>query len=391
MKSKIQIAMKLLDTKKMPGPGKLTGWIAIFGFSIGCIAMIISMSILNGFEEQVKNKIIGFEGDLRILGTKEWKNDLNAINRIDGVLNVISFKERRGVIITNKGQRAMLKFKSIDFDSAASFYDFDMFDFSNNSSLPKIAIGEVTAQKLNISEGDIVKIMSPLDQNLSFGIPRIQPCIVGKIYKIQVLDLDDKIVFIPKEIGDKLFIRKKIPDGFDLRIIKSREMEIVKFISAIMPHAQIFSWKDIHRNLFDAMRLEKIGAFFVLLLIIIVACLNLVTTLILIIAQKLKQFGVLKALGANNDYLKKIILNQGVIIGGFSTFIGLLIGLSIILIQNIFGIVKLPKDIYFISELPMIIYLSDIIFICFSIFSMIIIASMIAVRKISNIKLLQIL
>ena len=61
MKSKIQIAMKLLDTKKMPGPGKLTGWIAIFGFSIGCIAMIISMSILNGFEEQVKNKIIGFE------------------------------------------------------------------------------------------------------------------------------------------------------------------------------------------------------------------------------------------------------------------------------------------------------------------------------------------
>ena len=391
MKTKIQIAMKLLDTKKMPGPGKLTGWIAIFGFSIGCIAMIISMSILNGFEEQVKNKIIGFEGDLRIIGIKDLKNDLNVINSLDGVVKAIPFKDRKGVIITNNGQRAMMTFKSIDFDSAASFYDFEMFEISNNSLLPKIAIGEVTAQKLNITEGDVVKIMSPLDQNLSLGIPRIQTCIVGKIYNIKVLDLDDKIIFIPKEVGDKLFIRKKLPDGFDLRIIKSKEIEIIKFISNVMPYAQIFSWKDIHRDLFEAMKLEKIGAFIVLLLIIIVACLNLVTTLILIIAQKLRQFGVLKALGANNNYLKKIILNQGIIIGGFSTFIGLALGLSIIFIQNFFGIVKLPKDIYFISELPMVIYLSDIIFICFSIFSMIIIASMIAVRKISNIKIIQIL
>ena len=127
MKSKIQIAMKLLDTKKMPGPGKLTGWIAIFGFSIGCIAMIISMSILNGFEEQVKNKIIGFEGDLRITGIKDLKKDLNIINGLDGVVKAIPFKDRKGVIITNNGQRAMMTFKSIDFDSAASFYNFEIF------------------------------------------------------------------------------------------------------------------------------------------------------------------------------------------------------------------------------------------------------------------------
>ena len=109
------------------------------------------------------------------------------------------------------------------------------------------------------------------------------------------------------------------------------------------------------------MRFERIGTLIVLSLIIVVACFNLVTTLVLVVAQKTREFGILQVLGSNKKTIESIVMYQGGLISSFGIVSGLIIGLFFVYLQNIFGIIPLPEDIYFTSSLPMVIFLKDII------------------------------
>ncbi|MEC9007278.1 MAG: FtsX-like permease family protein, partial [Candidatus Neomarinimicrobiota bacterium] len=202
----------------------------------------------------------------------------------------------------------------------------------------------------------------------------------------QVLDFNDRVAFIPSEIGKKLFIRKNNYDGIDIKIKEDSNPNIVKkSIKEIIPNSKTETWKELHSKLFSAMKLERIGSLLVLSLIVLVGCFNLSTTLMLITIQKIKQFGILSALGATKKIIRDIIIRQGIFTGSIGIILGLTIGLSAVLIQNIFGIIKLPGDIYFTSKLPMIIYFSDFILIALIALTMVSLSSVIAARRTSSI------
>lgn len=391
MVNKFKLPFGLLRAKEMPGPGRFNVWIAILGFSLGCIALIVSISILNGFEGKVKKKIISFEGDLRISGFSNFEKELENIKNMNGISFAVPFKKRKGLIIAKNELKEMLTFKSIDFRYLKIFYNIDYDNKAKNDNIPEIIIGQVTAQKLNVKKGDLVKIISPLDQNLSFGIPRLKQCRISQIFHTKVLDFDNQIVFIPEKIGNSLFIRKKIPDGIDLRLAGLNSLDIKNQILDKFPYLNATSWKDTHHQLFEAMKLEKIGTFITLLLIILVACFNLVSCLLLIIVQKTKQFAILKVLGASDIILENLILKQSLLIGGLSSLLGLFIGLIIVYVQTSFGIIKLPSDIYFIDVLPMEVSLNDIFIINIVIVFMILIAARIASSKIKKTDFLKVL
>ncbi len=115
MVNKFKLPFGLLRAKEMPGPGRVNIWIAILGFSLGCIALIVSISILNGFEGKVKKKIISFEGDLRISGFSNFEKELENIKNMNGISLAVPFKKRKGLIIAKDELKEMLTFKSIDF------------------------------------------------------------------------------------------------------------------------------------------------------------------------------------------------------------------------------------------------------------------------------------
>ena len=150
------------------------------------------------------------------------------------------------------------------------------------------------------------------------------------------------------------------------------------------------SWKDTHHQLFEAMKLEKIGTFITLLLIILVACFNLISCLLLIIVQKTKQFAILKVLGASDKTLENLILKQSLLIGGLSSLLGLSFGLLAVFVQTRFEIIKLPSDIYFVDVLPMEININDIFLINLVIFLMIMIAAKISSSKIRKTDFLEV-
>ena len=357
-----KIAKRFLMGGRSSGPSKLTGWMSIIGLSIGSIAMILSISVLNGFEYRVIDKIIGFESDIRLTKIEDFNSTIDIVNNINGVKSVMPFQERKGLVLAKGGVQRMVTLKAIEIEKFTSFYDIDSFTKSNYGNQPIVYLGEMTARRLNVREGEVVRLLSPIDHGYSWGMPTQIQCVVGGIFNIQVLDLDDKIAFIPLEIGEKLFIRKSNPDGMDVRLFEGYRIDLVanELRNKILG-AKVETWGDLHQELFGAMRFERIGTLIVLSLIIVVACFNLVTTLVLVVAQKTREFGILQVLGSNKKTIESIVMYQGGLISSFGIVSGLIIGLFFVYLQNIFGIIPLPEDIYFTSSLPMVIFLKDII------------------------------
>jgi len=374
---------------KGSGPSRLTGWISIIGLAIGCMAMILSISILNGFESRVINKIIGFEGDIRVANVSNWNNLDSYISSLSDVKSSISFQERKGLLIGRNDSQRMIELKSLDIDKISEFYDLNIKQVKS-SSLPQVFLGEMTARRLNLNLGDAVRLLSPIDNGSAWGLPIQAQCIVGGIFSIQVLDLDDKVAFIPKKIGQKLFLRKDGPDGLDIRLHENSDIQmVVNMIKSNFPEATIKKWSDLHTELFNAMKFERFGALFVLSLIIVVACFNLITTLILVSAQKIRQIGILQVMGCSKKSIKSIIMNQGLMIGSIGIFTGSFIAIFFIKIQNNFGLIPLPEDIYFISSLPMDIYFYDIFTILSISFGMVILSVIIAAKRATMISTLE--
>ena len=366
------------------GPSRLNGWISIIGMIIGAFAILISLSVMNGFEKRVIEKLIGFEGDIRI--TSNVDNNLekifNEINSDPSIDKALLYKERIGMIFAENDSKRIVTFKSIDIENLDSFYNIDFINKGIDNAGQSIVIGNLLAQRLNVSVGDPLTIMSPIDQSSSLGLPILLDVKVGKIFNSQVLDFDDRIVFINKEMGNRIFLRKKNYDGIDLRLIDRKNLSsIVLKIKNDFKNISVYSWEDLHKALINAMRLERLGALAVLCLIILVSSFNLISTLVLVIIQKIRQIGILRAIGVSNLDIRKIIVTQGVLIGGVGVFIGALLSILLIRIQNIYGVIPIPSDIYFISELPMIINFNDIFLVSFISLIFIILSSLIASRQ----------
>ena len=376
-----KIAKNFMFTRREAGPTRITGLISIIGIAVGTMAMVLSVSVLNGFESRIVDKVIGFEGDIKLRGDFKYEDSLERLINIKGVDQIVPYIDRVGLMIANDNSTRMIKFKSIDLNKIENFYNINI-DAIDNHYQPKIVIGKTTASRMNLRVGDELKIMSPLDQNTILGFPKQVRVVVGGIFNIQVLDFNDKIAFIEKEVGRRLFLRKNKYDGIDIRIKKESSLNDTKSdINSLFPDINLETWKDLHSNLFSAMKLERIGSLIVLSLIVLVGCFNLSTTLMLVAIQKIKQYGILSALGATKNMIRSIIIKQGVLTGTIGISIGITLGLFLVIIQNIFGVIKLPGDIYFTSHLPMVFYFSDFLLILLISTTMVLFSSMIAARR----------
>ena len=384
MRFELLIAKKFMLGGSGSGPSRLNGWVSIIGMIIGTFAILISLSVMNGFEERVIKKLIGFEGDLRIASSPDTNLDkvYNQIISDPSVDKALLFKERVGLILSKDNSKRIVTFKSINMDKLSSFYNIDYINNAKVKSEKGVALGYLLAQRLNIDVGDQLTLMSPVDQSNSIGIPILVNVEVSKIFNSEVLDFDDRVVFISEEIADRIFLRKKNHDGIDIRLRDRKKLSLFKLkLQNDYKKLSINSWEDLHKALVTAMRLERLGALAVLCLIILVSSFNLISTLVLVIIQKIRQIGILRAIGSSNKSIRKIILIQGILIGGVGVFIGIIASLLLITIQNIYGIIPIPSDIYFINQLPMIIKPNDVLIVMFISLIFITVSSLIASRQ----------
>ncbi|MFC1581503.1 FtsX-like permease family protein [Candidatus Neomarinimicrobiota bacterium] len=364
---------------------RFTGWVAIIGMIVGCLALIISIAILNGFEKQVTDKIIGFEGDLRITATSSGTAEqiLSQLQSDIDIQQILVFTERKGIIINSATTSRMVQFKATDISQIADFYKMELDQDINTGKDVPIIIGRILADRLDLNIGDEVRIMSPIDSPIRVGLPKRIRVIVAGIFKVNILDYDDRLVFIPIDVGRSLFTRKKGIDGFDLRLENPAQYNAVgnRLANSLGNEFIVESWADLHEGLFQAMRLERIGAIIVLSLIILVAAFNLTSTLVLVTYQKVREIGILRTVGATSKIVRAILIKQGFLIGGTGAAIGVVTGLFLIYMQSQFGIIPLPGDIYAINTLPVLLTMNDIILVPMISLVLIYISSFIAAKR----------
>ena len=368
---------------KGAGPSQLTGWISIIGLATGTFALIVILAILNGFEERVTNRVVGFEGDLRITAVDDEVNltkVLDAVLRDQYVVDALNYQERKGLISSSSQDQRLVTFKAIPIDRFKEFYDIRIDESKEKPDDRSVYVGQVLARRLNVDVGDEINLMSPIDHSGNVGLPRRFSGTVAGIFHAEVLDVDDRVIFLPLQLGEKLFTRKKGLDGIDVRLQDSEKAdELKRYFRRILPGGiSIKSWADLNSSLFNAMRMERLGTMAVLSLIVLVACFNLMSTLVLVTYQKIREIGILRTLGTTARRIQSIILIQGIMIGGIGAVVGIAASLLLVAVQNQFGLFPLPEEIYFIDKLPMVFKAVDLMaVICIS-FVFILISSAVA-------------
>ena len=379
------VANRFLNSNK--GTGKLTGMVSIIGISIGCFALIISVSVLNGFKSQLNNKIKDFEGDIKISGLG-LSDDISIFDNINEIKIHSPNRERRGVIINGSKQK-VVTFKEININTLKNFYKFPIIGDYPDSE--QVLIGYDIASRLGVKVGDHIIITSPLDQKMILGFLPSKKLQVSGLFHSKILDYDNKYVFIPKNIGEKLFRNKNQVNAIDIKIRNSAKILRVKkdLIELLGKNVKIESWEDRHSTLVKAMNMEKIGSMIVLSLIILVASFNMMATLSLITIKKIKDIGILRVLGSSVNDTQKVLFAQSIIIGGKGTVSGMLIGICFVLFQNVFGFIKLPGDIYAMDTLPMILTIFDMVLIISISLILITIPGFLSARKVSNLNLIE--
>jgi len=363
MKLSTYIAKRFLLGGKESGVSKFTGWIAIIGMAVGSFSLVLSMAVLNGFEQRVTEKIRGFEGDLRLSANEKTLTECstNYLTKKTTV-ETMPFMERKGLIHGAGESPKLVTFKAVEMNRLTEFYQINSEFATVDVSSDAVVIGRLLANRLDVHIGDTVMLMSPIDQPSTFGLPhRIQATAAG-IFSANVLDYDDRLVFIPLKIGEKLFTRKRGYDGVDLRFEDASAMEMTRLeLNADYPSITTRSWDRIHQGLFQAMKMERVGAIAVLSLIILVASFNLTSTLVLITVQKIRPIGILRTIGATSSTIRSILIKQGLMIGSIGVSIGLVLSLLIVGTQYYFNVLPLPEDVYFMDTLPMILTPIDVI------------------------------
>ncbi len=381
MKFAYIIARRFMLGGKGAGPSRLTGWISIIGLTAGAFALIVSLSVLNGFEERVTNRVMGFEGDLRISSQDDDVNLMEILDRLlrdSNVLDAIPFRERKGLVTSSLNEQRLVTLKAIPESQFSSFYDIKI-DLANDVEGSPVFIGHLLAQRLVLDLGDQVKIMSPLDHS-GVGLPRRFSGSVAGVFQAEVLDVDDRVMFIPLELGERIFLRNNDIDGIDVRLKDPQKAEELKkhFRRSLPGGLSIKSWADLHSGLFNAMRMERLGTIAVLSLIVLVACFNLMSTLVLVTYQKIREIGILRTLGTTARNIQRIILIQGLMIGSVGAFIGIIFSVILVFVQNQFGLFPLPEEVYFIDRLPMVFKSRDLFAVIGISFILILISSVIA-------------
>ena len=360
--------------------GKYLGILSMLGMGVGCFAIIISISVMNGFENIVHQKLKGFEGDIRVFQNiydPKWE-------KIDGVKKIIPFMERKIVLQANDVTR-VVSMKAVDEEIMPEFYE--IFLKGRFPRAGEIILGQDLAYRLGTEIGQEVYASSPIDHTIGFTAPYKKRFKVSGVFSTKVLNYDDQIVFGTLGDGKMLFSRKKKIDGYDIKVDSNFSIEKIKkrINSMIRPESSAISWDEQNKSLVDAMKIERYATIIVLSLIFVVSTFNLISNLSLISIQKTKEIGILLSMGASKKSIQHIIMMLGIRRAGIGAFLGFFLGYIIINVQSQFSIIPLPTEVYFLDSLPMILYFNDIILVLLISYSFIFIASFISGKKLSQI------
>ena len=372
-----KIALRYLKTRKKDGFLNVISIFSFIGISLGVAVLIIVMSVMNGFRSELVNKIVGFNSHI-IIQSDNIKKDLALVNSSSSKLlikNAVQANNGEAVLI-NKNFTKGLSLRGYNKDDFKKLEIFKKINFDENNDIfnkKKILIGKELSFDLNLNIGDSVLLMSPVGEETIIGnLPKQEKFIISYIFDSGLIEFDQNVAFINIESLENLMNLNSLNRNIEIYLKNPIDIENAKnkFIK-IFNNNFIYTWADLNRSLFSALKVERNVMFIILSLIIIVAAFNIISGLTILVKNKTKEIAILKSIGVLNKSITKIFFLVGFSIGTAATAIGIIIGVLFsvyienirIFLSQIFNISLFPEEIYFLSKMPSEINVKSVILI----------------------------
>ena len=373
-----EVTFRFLKTRKKDGFINVISIFSFIGISLGVAVLIIVMSVMNGFRTELIDKIVGFNAHAVV---KPYSNKLIENSYINHqiektIKNVVTSNDGEGVLLNKTLTKGLLLkgYLNKDFKNLDIVLN-EYFEGSKNLIEKSISIGKELSFNFNLDIGDKVTILSPSGVQTIVGtLPKQETFEISSIFDSGLANFNENVAYINLSSLENLFNHDENKRFLEFFFNDPTKIEIHKSnLQKIFPDEYVYTWSDLNKSLFSALKIERNMMFIILSLIIIVAAFNIISGLTILVKNKTRDIGILKSIGVQNYSIKKIFFLVGFIIGTSATIFGVIIGtLFSIYIENvrqflstIFNVSLFPEEIYFLNTMPSELNIHSILLISF--------------------------
>jgi lipoprotein-releasing system permease protein len=377
------IAFRYLKSKRKAASVSIISFISLLGVIVGTAALIIVISVFNGFQGLVTNILVNFDPHIRITaGSGEYISDpeetLAQVESIREVKSATMFLSGKAMVVSGGINRAVniVGIVPVGNEKISSLSKSVVLGhFLDPDHDGQILIGISLADALDSMVGDSISIISPagIERSLTqFYQPKVAKFVVSGIYQSKNKDYDGYYAFVNLPAAQSLFTppgKNSSPamvSGIDVKLWDiGKSNEVKTKLEGMLTNVQIDTWYDLHKDLYQMMTLERVVAYIVLSLIILVAAFNILGSLTMTVIEKRREIGALKTMGATQAGIMRIYLFEGACVGLFGSGIGLLLGFLVNEAQIKYQLFKLDTSVYIIPALPVSMHLTDFLIVGF--------------------------
>jgi len=356
------VALRYLTSKHKEKFISIISLISILGIAVGVGALIIVIAVMSGFDNDLKEKIIGMNAHIAIesdYGVNSSQEFISKVLSTPHVVSAAAYLHGQALIQKNESVTGVIvkgiePSKEEKISKIKSYVTQGSLDFGPDG----VVIGSELASRLRLKLEDKITLVSPSDT-------KGRPLTVCGIFTSGMYEYDMNFIFVDLKKAQDLFAVSGLVSGIGVKIDDVFNAVRVKnqLLARLGPPFTVRTWMEQNKNLMSALKLEKTVMFLILTLIVIVACLNIASTLIMTVLEKTKDIGILKSIGATNLNIMALFAIEGGLIGILGTALGAALGLGLCWCLKTYKFITLPQDIYYIDKLPVRLEIQDILII----------------------------
>ena len=351
---------------------------SIIGVALGVAARVVVLGVYNGLTTDMRDKILGANAHgivLSYIPDAFGKNPglRDEILRTPGVTGATPFIYTEVMLSSGDGVKGLM-LRGVDPRTAPGVLSMlkaikkgSINGLETGDGTPGIIIGEELAKHIGLGMGSRVNLLSPSGEKTTAGFqPRIRPFEVAGIFKTGMYEYDSSLAFVTLDAARELLgLDPGFLSGIEITVDDVyRADEITKELTDNIGNPfYARSWMDMNANLFAALKLEKIGMFILLIMVVLIGSFSIVATLVMLVMEKTRDIAVMMSMGATRKMIRRIFMYQGTIIGFVGTMLGYALGLTVGYLLKRYQFIKLPENVYTLDHLPIIITVPDVLII----------------------------
>jgi len=390
MSFELFVSLRYLRAKRKQAFISINTFISVAGVMLGVMAMMVVLAVMTGFGADIKSKILGMNAHIRVMSRSgelaQYADVTKKIEAVEGIEAAAPFIHsqimlRRGSCVSGavlKGIDPLRAGRVLDLEKSMKGSDLqalasmkDPQTDTGTGSPPGIILGKELARLLMANPGDDLHAISPLSGSLTplgARVPHMKRFRVVGLFNSGMYDYDTSFAYVSIEAAQQLLRLKDSVHGIEVKVDDIYRVDKIsgRILESLGAGYWTQDWMQMNKNFFSALKLEKVVMSIILVLIILVAAFNIISTLIMMVMEKRKDIAILKSMGATGKSIRRIFVMDGLIIGALGTILGLMGGGILCFLLKKYQFVELPSDVYYISTLPVRVQALDVILVALS-------------------------